>query len=611
MRPFRELKYDARRALSGHWGVAVLVALLAGLLGGGGVGIVIPTSFGGTEDAADTAITPAQLEKFKEFLLEYLPVILAVAAGVFVVALVYAFLVSNVLRVGYARFNLDLTEGRHPMVSTLFEGFHNWWAAVRAMGLMSLIVFLKCLLFVVPGILAAFDYAMVPYIMAENPRMKARDALARSKYMMRGYRWKFFLLELSFIGWILLAVLAYVACALLLNLVGMGSLAGLILAVGMLLVGPYIEVTLANFYLALPRPEEDDGIPVIKASKVVRALKITAVSLAVVFYAFIAFSILSVFVIIPNHRYQNAIELMEEGKYAEAIAAFEEVEDYKDSQEKIKECLTPLFHRTSLAVGGAHTVVLHTDGTVSAVGENHYGQCDVSKWRDIVAISAGDSHTVGLRSDGTVVAVGSHSNARCSVYDWSGIVAISAGSSYTMGLRYDGTVVIAGWEDVFEHVDDVVALGECGRFAVAVLADGTVEVAGDDFFGETDVSHWSNIVAIAAGQTHTVGLRSNGTVVATGEKYRGQCDVSEWRDIVAVSAGFSHTVGLRSDGTVVATGPHDYGECATFGWKNIVAIAAGEQFTVGLRSDGTLVAVGKNHSGQCNVSGLTNIRLPE
>ena len=58
---------------------------------------------------------------------------------------------------------------------------------------------------------------------------------------------------------------------------------------------------------------------------------------------------------------------------------------------------------------------LKADGTVVAVGSNFYGQCDVSKWRDIVAISAGDMHSLGLRADGTIVAVGDNRSRQCDV----------------------------------------------------------------------------------------------------------------------------------------------------------------------------------------------------
>ena len=64
---------------------------------------------------------------------------------------------------------------------------------------------------------------------------------------------------------------------------------------------------------------------------------------------------------------------------------------------------------------------LKSDGTVVAVGWTEYGQCDVSNWTGIVAISAGDYHTVGLKSDGTVVAVGNNDYGKCDVSGWTDI----------------------------------------------------------------------------------------------------------------------------------------------------------------------------------------------
>jgi alpha-tubulin suppressor-like RCC1 family protein len=66
-------------------------------------------------------------------------------------------------------------------------------------------------------------------------------------------------------------------------------------------------------------------------------------------------------------------------------------------------------------------VGLKSDGTVVAVGQRGYGQCDVSSWTDIVAIAAGYNHTVGLKSDGTVVAVGDNDDGQCNVSNWAGI----------------------------------------------------------------------------------------------------------------------------------------------------------------------------------------------
>lgn len=101
--------------------------------------------------------------------------------------------------------------------------------------------------------------------------------------------------------------------------------------------------------------------------------------------------------------------------------------------------------------GNGHTVGLRSDGTVVAVGDNQFGQCNVSGWTDIVAIAAGDWHTVGLKSDGTVVATGwlkdAGSENACSVSEWKNIVAIAAGTGYTMGLKEDGTIVVVGYNE--------------------------------------------------------------------------------------------------------------------------------------------------------------------
>ena len=142
---------------------------------------------------------------------------------------------------------------------------------------------------------------------------------------------------------------------------------------------------------------------------------------------------------------------------------------------------------------------------------------------------------------------------------------------------------------------------------VGLKSDGTVVAVGANYDGEIDVSGWKDIVAISTVYDHTVGLKSDGTVVAVGANYDGEIDVSGWKDIVAISAGYDYTVGLKSDGTVVAVGYNNNGECDVSGWKDIVAISAGSHHIVGLKSDGTVVAVGANRQGQCDVEDWKDI----
>ena len=72
----------------------------------------------------------------------------------------------------------------------------------------------------------------------------------------------------------------------------------------------------------------------------------------------------------------------------------------------------------AVAPSNRYTVGLKSDGTVVACGDNKYGQCDVSEWKDIVAVAAGGLHTVGLKSDGTVVACGACRDALRNVSGW-------------------------------------------------------------------------------------------------------------------------------------------------------------------------------------------------
>ena len=259
----------------------------------------------------------------------------------------------------------------------------------------------------------------------------------------------------------------------------------------------------------------------------------------------------------------------------------------------------------AVSTGNGCIFGLKANGTVIAVGNNLDEQCEVSNWTNIVAVSAGQWHTVGLRADGTVVAVGSTIDGQCSVSGWRDIVAVSAGSDFTAGLRSDGTVVATGQLFDVSGWKDIAAISAGGAFLAGLRPDGTVLVTVPQVL---DVSDWTDIVAVSAGRIHTVGLKSDGTLVAVGENRYGQCDsVGYWKDIIAVSAGYEHTVGLKAGGTVVAAGNNSFGQCDVGSWTGIVAVSAGEDHTVALRADGTVVAVGNNDCGQCDVSGWTDI----
>ena len=91
-----------------------------------------------------------------------------------------------------------------------------------------LYVFAWSLLFIIPGIIAGYSYAMTRYILAERPELTAQEALEHSRTMMAGNRWRLFCLQLSFIGWDILAALT--------------------LGIGNLWLNPYKQAATAAFY---------------------------------------------------------------------------------------------------------------------------------------------------------------------------------------------------------------------------------------------------------------------------------------------------------------------------------------------------------------------------
>ena len=364
-----------------------------------------------------------------------------------------------------------------------------------------------------------------------------------------------------------------------------------------------------------------------------RVKNIAILSVAAVVLA-IAVVLVVTKVIIPANNYKKAEELLENGKTAEAAMAFGAMGDYKDAEERSLRLWEEIAQRDTVSAESVHTAGLKADGTVVTVGYNSDGQCAVSGWQEIIAVSTGNKHTVGLKADGTVVAVGDNDYGRCAVSDWKDIIAISAGYYYTVGLKADCTVVAVGandfgecnvsnWTDIklpsisegqqtamntakqerfAKEYAAAEKLAENGETAKAAIAFGKLTDYKDS--RERSMELWNNVdhlQSINVGESgHTVALKSDGTVVAVGKSDDGRLDVQDWKDIVSVSAGAGYTVGLKSDGTVLAIGYDDNGRCDVEDWQDIISINTGLYHTVGIKSDGTVVA-----AGTINVSNST------
>lgn len=142
-------------------------------------------------------------------------------------------LVFSVLEVSGCRFYLE-NVSHNSKLDMIGFGFTSgtYGTIVAAQLLRKLFIVLWSLLLVVPGIMKAYSYCLVPYILADRTDIGAKEALMLSESMMMGKRMEMFMLDLSFFGWYFLS-----------------ALTGGIL--GFFYVNPYVHATKAELYLQL------------------------------------------------------------------------------------------------------------------------------------------------------------------------------------------------------------------------------------------------------------------------------------------------------------------------------------------------------------------------
>ena len=235
----------ARNALSGRWTTAVIAGLLASILGAiasNGPELKLDISDSGANVvfrfAGQTIYsTGGGLNS------EVASWIIGGATFLVMVAIVMAviyFVLGSIIEIGYMRFNLDLVERqKEPELGTMFGYFPHWKTTAVARLLQGLYVFLWSLLFVIPGIVAGYSYAMTSYILAEHPKLTASEAIEQSKQMMYGHRFRLFCLQFSFIGWDILTSLTF--------------------GIGYLWLTPYKQAATAAFYREVSGTEKSAG----------------------------------------------------------------------------------------------------------------------------------------------------------------------------------------------------------------------------------------------------------------------------------------------------------------------------------------------------------------
>ena len=220
-----EVKKRGRLAFKANYWRCVLVAVIMGLF------------VGGTAGATSNELSPDELVNGASSLSpEQQAAIIAAAligaALVFAVSLVIKIFLANPINIGCARFFQKNITNPNAEVGILKEGFQNYGRTFLTGFLRDLFIFLWSLLFIIPGIMKGYSYMLVPYILLDEPDLSPTEVLKRSEQLMKGNRWRAFLLDLSFLGWIIFGILT--------------------LGIGLVFwTNPYMDSTDAALYLEL------------------------------------------------------------------------------------------------------------------------------------------------------------------------------------------------------------------------------------------------------------------------------------------------------------------------------------------------------------------------
>ena len=144
------------------------------------------------------------------------------------------------LQYGYYIAHLNSSRQDLPAdIGDLFCGYSRFWQVLGTMLLVTLAIIAGCFLFIVPGIILAFAYAMVPFILHDHPELTVTEILQTSREMMKGHKMELFVLCLSFIGWAILCIFT--------------------LFIGYLWLEPYMQMTIVKFYEQLRAEFEGVG----------------------------------------------------------------------------------------------------------------------------------------------------------------------------------------------------------------------------------------------------------------------------------------------------------------------------------------------------------------
>ncbi|MGG0655392.1 DUF975 family protein [Rummeliibacillus pycnus] len=204
-----EIKRESLHSLKGNWGLAVLLTFIMFILNYFLFFMVNIILTGGLNAWSNQE---------------------EINLGVGIINIIFHILLIP-LSIGVFWFYLSLVRKNNPQISNVFSVYQNGKTPIKLIAatiLQGIFVFLWALLLFIPGIIKGLAYSQTFYILRDHPEYTILEAISESRRKMHGYKWKYFLLQLSFIGWEILCLFT--------------------LGIGFLWLVPYVSTAKATFY---------------------------------------------------------------------------------------------------------------------------------------------------------------------------------------------------------------------------------------------------------------------------------------------------------------------------------------------------------------------------
>ena len=221
----KELRAKAWDSLKGKYWLAFVSTIITGLICSVGSFFV---SYGQDMSEIPSMVDQGHMDAVATAGAVVIAVMALVVVGVGCITNVF---ISNPAIIGSCNYYIKNVDSK-PSLVEVFSGYKTRYGRnIKTMLLVDIKLVLWSILFLIPGIIKSFEYAIIPYILADDAEISSKDAFKKAKQMMKGNKWRMFKLEFSFIGWFMLCVLT--------------------LGIGTFFLMPYVSATFAEFYMEL------------------------------------------------------------------------------------------------------------------------------------------------------------------------------------------------------------------------------------------------------------------------------------------------------------------------------------------------------------------------